>query len=38
MREPEPPPPKPIGIPLPDLTFDEFMDLEDGRLNQAERV
>jgi hypothetical protein len=28
MREPEPEK-KPIGIPLPDITFDQFMDLED---------
>jgi hypothetical protein len=28
MREPEPEK-VPIGIPLPDLTTDQFMDLED---------
>jgi phage terminase large subunit len=29
MREPESEPPKPAGIALPELTWDQFMDLED---------
>ncbi len=28
MAEPEPQP-KPIGIPLPDMTMDQFMELEE---------
>jgi len=28
MRKPEPEKP-PVGIPLPDITFDQFMELED---------
>jgi hypothetical protein len=28
MREPEPEK-KPIGLPLPDMTMDQFMELED---------
>jgi hypothetical protein len=29
MREPEPEK-VPIGLPLPDMTIDQFMDIEDG--------
>jgi hypothetical protein len=36
MREPEPAK-VPIGIPLPDITFDQFMDLED-KPDRFERV
>ena len=28
----------PIGLPLPDMTMDQFMDLEDGWSTQEERV
>jgi hypothetical protein len=37
MREPEPEK-VPIGIPLPDMAMDQFMDLEDGWSMQEERV
>jgi hypothetical protein len=37
MREPEPEK-VPIGIPLPDLTMDQFMDLEDGWSRLEDRV
>jgi hypothetical protein len=35
MREPEK---VPVGIPLPDLTMDQFMDLEDGWPRREARV
>ena len=39
MREPEPEPEqKPAGIPLPDLTMDQFMDLDDSFSRRPERV
>jgi hypothetical protein len=28
----------PIGLPLPDITMDHFMDIEDGWARQEERV
>ena len=37
MRKPEPEK-IPVGIPLPDLTMDQFMDLEDGWSRREERV
>jgi phage terminase large subunit len=37
MREPEPEK-VPIGLPLPDLTMDQFMDIEDGWSAREERV
>ena len=37
MREPEPEK-KPIGIALPDMTMDQFMDLEDDWSMREERV
>jgi hypothetical protein len=37
VREPEPEK-VPIGIPLPDLTMHQFMDIEDGWSRQEERV
>jgi hypothetical protein len=37
MREPEPEKP-PAGIPLPELTWDQFFDIEDGPLSREERV
>jgi hypothetical protein len=38
MREPTPPEKLPAGIPLPDLTMDEFMDLEDTWSTREDRV
>jgi hypothetical protein len=38
MREPEPEPEKPAGIPLHKMTWDQFMDVEDGPLKREERV
>jgi hypothetical protein len=37
MREPELEK-VPIGIPPPDMTMDQFMDLEDGWSRQGDRV
>jgi hypothetical protein len=37
MREPEEEK-VPVGIPLPDLTMDEFMDIEDSWSKQEDRV
>jgi hypothetical protein len=37
MREAEPEK-RPAGIPLPDLTWDQFFDIEDGPLSREERV
>jgi len=37
MREPEEEK-VPFGIPLPDLTMDEFMDIEDSWSKQEDRV
>jgi hypothetical protein len=37
MREPEPEK-VPIGLPLPDITMDQFMDIDDGWSWQEERV
>jgi len=37
MREPEPKE-KPVGIPLPDLTMDQWMDIEDGWSTRQDRV
>jgi hypothetical protein len=37
MREPEPEK-VPIGIPLPDITMDQFMDIEDGWSMREDRV
>jgi len=37
MREPEGEK-VPIGIPLPDMTFDQFMDIEDSWSTREERV
>jgi hypothetical protein len=37
MREPEPEK-VPIGLPLPDMTFEQFMDLEDEWSMREERV
>jgi hypothetical protein len=37
MREPEPEK-VPVGVPLPDLTMDEFMDIEDSWSKQEDRV
>jgi hypothetical protein len=37
MREPEEEK-VPIGIPLPHLTMDQFMDIEDGWSTREERV
>jgi len=38
MREAEKEEKVPIGIPLPDLTMDEFMDIEDGWSMREDRV
>ena len=38
MREPEKEEKVPVGIPLPDLTMDEFMDVEDGWSTREYRV
>jgi hypothetical protein len=37
MREPEPEK-RPAGVSLPELTWDQFLDIEDGPLRRAERV
>jgi hypothetical protein len=37
MREPEEKK-LPIGLPLPDMTMDEFMDIEDSWSTREERV
>jgi hypothetical protein len=37
MREPEPKK-KPIGLPLPDLTMDQFMELDDEWSMREDRV
>ena len=37
MREPEPEK-APIGLPLPDMTMDQFMDIEDSWSTREERV
>jgi hypothetical protein len=37
MSEPEPEK-VPIGLPLPDLTMDQFMDIEDGWSEREDRV
>jgi hypothetical protein len=37
MREPELEK-VPVGLPLPDITFDQFMELEDGWSTREERV
>ena len=37
MREPEPEQ-KPVGIPLPGLTMDQLMDIEDSWSTRPERV
>jgi hypothetical protein len=38
MKEPEKEEKVPVGIPLPDLTMDEFMDIEDSWSKQEDRV
>jgi hypothetical protein len=38
MKEPMPPEKLPVGIPLPDLTMDQFMDIEDGWSARRDRV
>jgi hypothetical protein len=38
MREPEDKAALPVGIPLPGLTMDEFMDMEDSWSKQEDRV
>jgi phage terminase large subunit len=38
MREPEKEEKVPVGIPLPDLTMDQFMDIEDGWSMREDRV
>ena len=38
MREAEKEEKVPVGIPLPDLTMDEFMDIEDGWSTREDRV
>ena len=37
MREPELQK-VPVGLPLPDITFDQFMDIEDSWSTREERV